>query len=863
VRRDIASGREETIVPDPPGPGRASSAGKYFRPALSPDGQLLAYATRFNGQTGLRLRDLATGADRWLAFPIERDQVDAQSWQDLAPRYAFTRDGRALILSRNGKLERLPIEAGAAQPIPFTVSVELKVGPQTRVDVKQEAGPVRARLIQTPEQSPDGKQLAFSALGHIYVTPLQGRGEPRRLTRSTTPEFHPSWSPDGRSIVYITWTARDAGQVWIASVSGGAPRRISGTAAFYTRPVFTRDGRSVLAIRSNQHGRLQTVMDIGQVREGELVAWPTSGGPARIVHSGKMGGKLHFSATSNAVYLQSPAGLISIDLSSGESKAVAQVRGPGWYFMDGPAPVDDSRISPDGRWLLVLIAQQLHLLAAPSSGEPVDLSQPNLAHRRVTNVGADFFEWADGGKTITWSVGSTFYRRALADIELNSPERPNWSADAPSIGTDADAFEAVVELPRDVPRGDVLLRGARVITMRNDEVIEDADILVRDNRIVAVKSRGAVAAPANTQVRDVAGKTIIPGLIDIHDHVADIRRDVLSMESWGLRARLAYGITTAFDPSSLSIDMFAYQDLVDAGVVTGSRVATTGMAMFSFNRLASPQDAHALIVRHRDHYRTHNVKQYLIGNRRQRQWLAQSAVDLGVMPTTEGSLALKLDLSQIMDGFAGSEHALPTALYRDVIELVSRSGTAYDGTLQIVNGGPAAQDQFIIRDQPLSDEKFMRFRPYLIAAGSVMKREWFDPVTLMYPRIGGDAARIQRAGGVVGMGSHGEIPGLGLHWEMEAHVQGGMTPGEALRAATLGSATAIGRAKEFGSIEAGKFADLVILNADPRTDIRGVRDIAEVMKNGRLYDADTLDEIWPRQKALEAPWFAEDRPAPR
>lgn len=863
VRRDIESGSEETVVPDPPGPGRASNAGKYFRPALSPDGKSLVYATRFAGQTGLRLRDLASSADRWLAFPIERDQIDAQSWQDLVPRYTFTRDGKALILSRNGKLEKLPIDSGAAAPIAFTALVDLQLGAQTRVDVKQETGPVRARLIQTPEQSPDGKFVTFSALGRIYVMSLNGGAEPRRLTHGDAPEFHPSWSPDGRSIVFITWTAKEAGQVWIAPATGGTPRQISDVAAFYTHPVFTPDGRNVLAVRSNNRGRLQTVMDYGNVREGALVAWSVSGGPARVVHSGRLGGKPHFGAVPNAVYLQGATGLTTVDLTGGEAKPVAQVRGPGWYFTDVPVPVDDSRISPDGRWLLVLIAQQLHLLATPPSDEPIDLSRPGLAHRRITQIGADFFEWADGGKTITWSVGSTFHRRPLADIALNSAGQPSWLADVPSVKQGSNAFEAVVQLPRDIPRGSALLRGARAITMRGDEVIEDADILVRDNRIVAVGSRGTLDAPTSTAVLDVTGKTIVPGFIDIHDHVADIRRDVLSTDSWGLRARLAYGITTAFDPSSLSIDMFAYQDLVDAGIVTGSRVPTTGMAMFSFNRLSSPQEARSLLTRYRDYYRTYNVKQYLIGNRSQRQWLVQSAAELAVMPTTEGSLSLKLDLTQIMDGFAGSEHALPTALYRDVIELVARSGTSYDSTLQIKNGGAAAQDQFVIRDRPLSDAKFMHLRPYSVAAGSVLKRQWTDPSTLIYTRVGGDAAKIQRAGGVVGMGSHGEIPGLGFHWEMEAHVQGGMTALEAVRAGTLGSAQAIGRAREFGSIEPGKFADLVILDADPRTDIRNSRAIDRVMKNGRLYDADTLDEIWPRRKPLESPWFADDRPTAR
>ncbi|MEP7243845.1 MAG: hypothetical protein ABI885_09175, partial [Gammaproteobacteria bacterium] len=208
VRRDIESGKEETLIPAPPGPGRRAYPGTYFRPALSPDGKQLAYATRFQGQTGLRVRDLTSGDDHWVAFPIEHDQLQAQSWQDIVPRYTFTRDSKALILSRNGKLERLPLSDGASVPIPFSASVDIQLGPLTRVTVKQETGPVRARLIQTPVQSPDGKTLAFSALGHLYLMPLDGRSKPRRLTKGDVPEFHPSWSPDGRDLVFVTWTAK-------------------------------------------------------------------------------------------------------------------------------------------------------------------------------------------------------------------------------------------------------------------------------------------------------------------------------------------------------------------------------------------------------------------------------------------------------------------------------------------------------------------------------------------------------------------------------------------------------------------------------------------------------------------------------
>jgi Tol biopolymer transport system component len=863
VRREIASGKEETLIPEPPGPGRRPYPGTYFRPALSPDGKLLAYATRFRGQTGLRVRDLTTGDDRWVAFPIEHDQLQAQSWQDIVPRYTFTRDGTALLLSRNGKLERLPIAGGAATPIPFVASIDQELGPLTRVAVKQETGPVRVRVIQTPVQSPNGKTLAFSALGKLYVMLLDGHAKPHRLTQSDTPEFHPAWSPDGRNIVFVTWTAKGAGQVWLVPASGGVPRQLTDQAAFYTYPVFTPDGHSVLVARSSNRGRLGLSMDLPFTRDAELIELPLAGGAPRVVYTGNFGSRPHFAANPALAYVRTAEGLSTIDLSTGAEKKAVTVRGPAWYFMDGSAPADDSRISPDGQWVLALVSQQLHVLATPKPDESVELLSPKRAHRRITAVGADYFEWADGGKTITWAIGSTFYRRALSDIKLNPAQVDDWSADSPRVRRGTEAFQAVVEVPRDVPNGTLVLRGARVITMRADEVIDNADILIRDDHIAAVGARGSFAVPTGATIRDVTGKTIVPGFIDIHDHVADIRRDVLAAESWGLAARLAYGVTTSFDPSSLSIDMFSYWDMGDTGVLTGARVPTTGMALFSFNRLASLDEARALLRRFTDHYRTRNVKQYLIGNRRQRQWLVQAAKEAGVMPTTEGSLSLKLDLSQIIDGFSGSEHALVAPAYRDVIEFVARSRTSYDGTLQIKNGGPAAQDDFIIRDRPFNDAKFLRTRPYHIAAATALSRPWVEPETFFYPRVAADTAKIQRAGGVVGIGSHGEIPGPGFHWEMEAYVQGGMTALEALRAGTIGGAEAIGRAAEFGSIEAGKFADLVILDADPRVDIRNALAIDSVMKNGRLYDGATLDEQWPRQKAYETPWFAGEAPTPR
>lgn len=856
VRRDLGSGTLTTVVD---APGEAS-----FRPQLSPDGRWLAYARRDGGQTGLRLRELSSGNDRSLAFPVEHDQIQAQSWMGLLPRYAFTPDSRAIVLSRNGHFERLPLQGQAGAAIPFSADVRVALGPQTRVQIPEPTGAVTARLMQDPQISPDGTQAVYTALGRLYLQSLAApAATPVALTAPGRMFAHPAWSPDGRSIVCVSWDDLAGGQIWIVPAAGGEPRPFSAGGDYYTHPVFTPDGGSLLVLRSPRLERLQRRMEFGSIREDDLLRYPLHGGDPVLVAHGSFGGMPHFGPDADAVLLLDRDGLVSVDLRSGAVGKPRDVRGPGWYFREGPSPVDDARLSPDGKWLLVRIVQQLHLIEAPAPGESVDLTDPQRRHRRITEVGADFMQWSADGKSVIWSLGHHLYRRSLASITLNPAQQPDWRADAPGIGQNTETWNAEVRVPRDVARGNLLLSNVRAVTMRGDECIEHADILISDGHIAAIGTLGSLAVPPATTRLDLSGKTIIPGLVDVHDHASDIRRDVLSDQSWGYRARLAWGITTSFDPSTLSIDRFAYQDMVDAGAMLGPRLPSTGMALFSYNRLASLEDARALVRRYRDFYGTRNLKQYLIGDREQRQWLIQAAGQEGLMPTTEGSLSFKLMLSQLLDGYAANEHAWPTPLYRDMITLIARSGTGADGTLQIKNGGPPAQDDFVARFQPLSDPEFLRSRPHAVALDEARSRDWVDPSLMLYPRIAHDLGEIQKAGGIVAAGSHGEIPGPGMHWELLAYTQGGMTPLQALRAGTLGGAEHIGRAAWLGSLEPGKVADLLILDANPLDDIRNTQKINAVMKAGRLYDPATLAERWPQPRPAPAQWFDGEVPDAR
>lgn len=842
-RRDLATGATETIVSPPRSYRPDLVLGTFFRPLPSPDGRHLVYATRYGAQMWLRLLDLETHDDRWLTALGQHDELESAPWRDFAPHYAFTPDGGALIVNDGGKLARIALD-GTKTPIAFLADVRVPLGPRNQIAIREDSGPVRARIIQHPMQSPDGTRLAFSALGQLYVMPLGEGAAPRRLTNDAFGEFDPSWSPDGRTIVYTRWTAREGGAVWTVPADGSAPPKVlTPTAAYYSSPVFTPDGLSIVVQRSSNVVRMHRYMEYGPLRDGELMVLPLAGGPPRVIAQGSMGGVPHFGPDRSRVAMLFDDGLNLVPLDGGARSLLAQVTGPGYYFLPGRVPVDDLRLSPDGKWLLAQVAQQLHLVELPATpGQNFDLARPPARHYKLTDVGADFLQWSPDGRTIGWALGSTWFHQPVTDGVTGAVTRD----------------DAVVTLPRATPSGSILLRGGTAITMRGDEVVQNADILVTGGRIAAIGQRGSLTVPAGTEQRDVAGKWILPGFVETHDHVADIRRQQLDLDSWGVAANLAYGVTTAFDPSTLSIDMLAYQDLLDAGLITGSRIRSTGPALFSFNEFTSKTQVDRVLDRYRDYYRLHNIKLYRTGSRRVRQWIAQSALEHGLMVATEGATSDKLDLTQIQDGFSTSEHALPAApLYNDVVRLIADSGVGYNTTLMVNGGG---QDYFVVDKHPNADPKLNRFAPRFIVDMKTRKRNWRALPDAMFPAYAAGAAKVQRAGGNVGMGSHGEMPGIGFHWEMEAHVMGGMTPMEVLRAATIGSAHVIGRDADFGSLEAGKVADILILDRDPRADIRNSLSIRQVMIGGRLYDAETLDELWPRQRSFGRPWYRDDLP---
>jgi imidazolonepropionase-like amidohydrolase/Tol biopolymer transport system component len=827
-RYDMESGERETVV---------SGEGGALNPRPSPDGRYIAFVRRERTQSVLYIKDLRSGEERRVYDNLDRDMQETWTVYGTYPRMDWTPDSSSLIFWSGGHINRIGINGGEAQVIPFHVTDTRDVIDPPRPQIEVAPATFETRMPRFASVSPNGRQVVFESLGHLYIADTGG-GTPRRLTSQNNAfELFPSWSRDGRRLTYVRWTDEGLGQIRVMNANGGGDRAVTSEPGHYRRPRFSPDGSTIVFEKGE--GGFLTSPD-----------WSTRPGIYRISASGgtaervtEDGTSPHFGASGDRVFFmvseENKQRLVSTDLSGRDRRVHASGE-----------LVTSYQVSPDGDTLAFTENYQAYVVPMLPGTQDVELKgdASALPVTRVSGDGATYLSWSQNGDRLNWTLGPTLYSAATNTVFASAP--PADGEERPAFTPPASGVSLSIPVRAAQATSRVALTGARIVTMQGEDsgIIDNGTIVIDGDRIAAVGPAETTAIPAGYRTVDMAGATIVPGYIDAHSHGPQGVDDIVPQQNWHTIAHLAFGVTTVHNPSSDSALIFPAEEMQRAGTILAPRIFSTGEVVYGarapgvFAQIGSLEDARGHVRRLRLQG-AHSIKNYNQPRREQRQQVVAAAIEENLAVVAEGGSLFGMDITLIADGNTTLEHNIPQAvLYEDVLSFFSQTDVGYTPTLVVTYSGLAADPYWRAHTDVWRHPILSRHVPPRQLQASSVRREIAPEEDYVDDENAASAHALAQRGVRVSIGAHGQEEGLAAHWEMWSFVRGGMTPLEALRAATIVPAQSLGFDRDIGSLEVGKLADLVVLDADPTADIQNSDDIRYVMIGGRLYDPLTMNE---------------------
>ncbi len=846
-RHDLETGEVTTAV---------DGFGGAVRPAPSPDGTEIAFVRRDKDQSELWVKDIASGRERMIYDALDLDLQETWAVYGVYPNMDWLPDSNAIVFWAGGKLRRIDRDGSNMVVIPFSIDDTRGVADAPHPEIEVSPDNFTTSMPRFAQLSPDGSQVVFESLGRLYTKSAGGRDGPRPLTGATSGaiESFPAFSRDGSQIAYMEWTDEELGRIIVTDSNGGNPRVVTDQPGHYAGLTFSPDG-SHIAYEKRSGGYL-TSGDFSENTGIYMVA--TAGGePMRVSRSGS---NPQFGADANRIFMTAREGdglaLVSADLNGERQRT--HVKGD---------LANDFRVAPDGQ--TVAFRQNYEVFAMPllPGGQAVSVSESGgaLPVTRVSEGGADYLGWADNGATLFWSMGPQLQLANVAD----------FFASAPAGDDDGDGFvppESGISLsmtvPSGRPTGTTVITGARILTMaaglddQDAGAIDNGVIVITGDRITAIGAASEVDIPSGATLVDASGRTIMPGLVDAHAHGPHGTGDLIPQQNWRLVQDLALGVTTIHDPSNRASHIFASAERQRAGLLLAPRIFSTGEIIYGakapsvYARIDSYEDALAHVQRIKAQGGV-SVKNYNQPRREQRQMVARAAAAEDMLVVAEGGSLFGMDMNLIADGNSTIEHNVPgDVFYEDMLQFFSQSNSNYTPTLTVTYGGLAG-DPYWRQEMDVFDHPLMIHTPPRQLLAETGRRTTAPDWAFVDDNAAREARKLAQRGVRVSIGAHGQQAGIGAHWELWSFARGGMSPVEALKAGTISSAQSLGMDNDIGSLEVGKLADLVILSADPSTDIQNSDDIVQVMLGGRLYDAATMNEVSTGTSQRRAYWWEE------